>query len=432
MFHADGRPMDYIALGIMAFRNLSTAILICVAAASATASSLPTTKPASQGFSPARLERLHGYMQGVIDRGEYLGAVTLVARNGKIVAFHAYGHRDLARASPMQTDAIFRIHSMTKPLTSVAVLMLMEEGKLALEDPIGKYLPELADRQVFTGGTAEAPQLRPAKRLITIHHLLTHTAGFASEGKAPDELDKLYTNADLDRAPDLATYVARLGRLPLVVDPGERFGYDGMSTEPLARLVEVVSGMAFDAFLQRRILGPLRMQDTSFVVPADRQSRVPEMTSTDSAGRLIGIPRYIKAFPSGAGGLYSTAGDYARFCQMLLDGGSLDGATILGRKTVDLMMMNHLTHLDPPVYQSGGAEGFGLGGYVVLDVAKRGRPGSAGQFGWLGAASTYFTVDREERLTAILMMQHMPQRLPRDPPKLSAPFYTLVYQALVD
>jgi CubicO group peptidase (beta-lactamase class C family) len=167
-------------------------------------------------------------------------------------------------------------------------------------------------------------------------------------------------------------------------------------------------------------------------VPADKQSRVPAMTSTDAEGKLIAIPPYIKRFPSGAGGLYSTAGDYARFCQMLLNGGSLDGAPILGRKAVDLMMMNHLTHLDPPVYQSGGAEGFGLGGYVVLDVAKRGRPGSVGQFGWLGAASTYFTVDREERLIAILMMQHMPERRPRDPPRIGGQFYTLVYQALVD
>jgi CubicO group peptidase (beta-lactamase class C family) len=156
------------------------------------------------------------------------------------------------------------------------------------------------------------------------------------------------------------------------------------------------------------------------------------MTSTDAEGKLIAIPPYIKRFPSGAGGLYSTAGDYARFCQMLLNGGSLDGASILGRKAVDLMMMNHLTHLDPPVYQSSGAEGFGLGGYVVLDVAKRGRPGSVGQFGWLGAASTYFTVDREERLIAILMMQHMPERRPRDPPRIGGQFYTLVYQALVD
>lgn len=400
------------------------ALLLCVSTASVT--------DASQGFSPARLERLHAYMQGVIDRDEYLGAVTLVARGGKIVDFRAYGHRDLAKTSPMPLDAIFRIHSMTKPVTSVAVLMLMEEGKLGLEDPIGKYLPELANMQVFTGGSADAPQLRQAARPITIRQLLTHTAGFAAEGKAPDALNRLYASAELDGSRDLAMYVARLGRLPLAVDPGERFAYDGMSTEPVARLVEVVSGTPFEAFLRSRILGPLRMHDTSFVVPADKRSRVAEMTSTDAEGRLISIPPYVKAFPSGAGGLYSTAADYARFCQMLLNGGTLESATILGRKTVDLMMLNHLTHLDPPVYQSGGAEGFGLGGYVVIDVARRGRPGSIGQFGWLGAASTYFTIDRQEQLIAILMMQHMPQRLPRDPPKISAPFYTLVYQALAD
>jgi CubicO group peptidase (beta-lactamase class C family) len=408
------------------------AIVLCVAAASAAATSLPSANPNSQGLSPARLERLHGYMQGVIDRGEYLGAVTLVARGGNVVDFRAYGHRDVARASPMKPDAIFRIHSMTKPVTSVAVLMLMEEGKLALEDPIGKYLPELANMRVLTGGTAEAPQLRAAKRPITIRHLLTHTAGFAAELKPSDLLYALYERADLDASPDLATYVARLSRLPLAADPGERFGYDGMSTEPLSRLVEVVSGAPFDAFLRTRILAPLRMHDTSFVVPEPKRTRVAVMTSTDGAGTLIAIPPYVKPFPSGAGGLYSTAADYARFCQMLLNGGALDTATILGRKTVDLMMMNHLTHLDPPVYQSGGAEGFGLGGYVVLDVAKRGRPGSVGQFGWLGSASTYFTIDREEQLVAILMMQHMPQSRPRDPPRIGGVFYTLVYQALVN
>ena len=174
------------------------------------------------------------------------------------------------------------------------------------------------------------------------------------------------------------------------------------------------------------------MQDTGFVVPVGKRARVAEMTSTDAEGKLVSSPVTPKRFPSGAGGLYSTAADYARFCQMLLDGGTLEGATILGRKTVDLMMLNHLTHVDPPVYQPGGAEGFGLGGYVVLDPAARGRPGSAGQFGWLGSASTYFTIDRQERLTAILMMQHVPQRLPRDPPKISGPFYTLVYQALLN
>jgi CubicO group peptidase (beta-lactamase class C family) len=377
-------------------------------------------------------------MQGVIDRGEYLGAVTLVTRGGKVVDWRAYGHRDLAKTSRMKPDAIFRIYSMTKPVTSVAVLTLMEEGKLALEDPIANYLPQLAQLRVFVGGTAEAPQLREAERPITIRHLLTHTAGFATGDTHSDELLRLYARADLDGSPDLATYVARLGRLPLATDPGERFGYDGASTEPLARLVEVVSGTPFDVYLQKRIFSPLRMQDTSFVVPARKRDRIADMTTSNAEGRLIGIPAVgakqagdpLKAYPSGAGGLYSTAPDYARFCQMLLNGGTLEGATVLRPGTVELMMRNHLTHLDPPVYERDGAEGFGLGGYVVLDVAGGDRPGSVGRFGWLGAASTYFTIDRQEQLIAMLMMQHLPQRLPRDPPKISAPFYTLVYDAL--
>ncbi|MGQ0835019.1 MAG: serine hydrolase domain-containing protein [Gammaproteobacteria bacterium] len=403
------------------------------------ATALPVVKPASEGFSEARLDRLHQFMRGVTDSGNYLGAVTLVARNGKIVAWRAFGHRDLAKTSPMDPSSIFRIYSMTKTVTSVAVLTLMEEGKFTLEDPIGRYLPEFANMQVFVGGTADAPQLRPAARPITVRHLLTHTAGFAAGGNTADEVVKIFNRVDFDRLPDLKTYSERLGRLPLAVDPGERFNYDGVSIEPLSRLIEVVAGMPFDAFVQQGILDPLRLEDTGFSVPAEKRGRIADMTSTDRNGRLILASAHaaqrpgdmIKAYPGGSGGLYSTAADYARFCQMLLNGGELDGVAILDRSTVELMMQNHLAHLDPPTHDRRGAEGFGLGGYVVLDVARRGQLGSVGQFGWLGAASTYYTIDREEQLIAILMMQHLPQGLPRDPPKISANFFNLVYQSLV-
>lgn len=400
---------------------------------------LPVSIPAAEGFSEDRLERLGEFMRSVTESGDYLGAVTLISRNGKIVDWRTYGYRDFAKKMPMSKDAIFRIYSMTKTVASVAVLILMEEGKLTLEDTVAKYMPEFANMHVFAGGTASAPELRPAIRPITIRHLLTHTSGFATSGKKGDEAVKLFNRFDTHRSPTLKAYAEYVARQPLGVDPGERFNYDGVSLEVLSRLVEVVSGMPFDAFLQQRILAPIGMTDTGFSVPAEKRTRIVDMTSTDAAGNLILSPaktaasagKMMNPYPSGAGGLYSTAPDYARFCQMLLNGGSLDGVSILGRKTVDLMMMNHLTQLDPPVTSFSNAEGFGLGGSVVLDVARRGRPGSVGQFGWSGAGSTYYTIDRGENLIAMLLMQHLPQDLPKDPPKISVKFYNLVYQSLV-
>lgn len=401
---------------------------------------LPVTIPSAQGFSAARLEHLGEFMRSVTESGTYLGAVTLISRNGKIVDWRAYGHRDLAKKMPMTKDAIFRIYSMTKTVASVAVLMLMEEGRLTLEDPVARYLPEFKSMHVFVGGTASAPKLRPATRPITIRHLLTHTSGFATSGIKGDEAVKIFNRVNLHQSPTLKAYAEYVARQPLSVDPGEKFNYDGVSLEVLSRLVEVVTEKPFDAFLQERILGPLGMADTGFSVSVEKRARIPDMTSTDADGRLILSPantaisagQMMNPYPSGAGGLYSTAADYARFCQMLLNGGSLDGVSILGRKTIELMMMNHLTQLDPPVTSFSNAEGFGLGGSVVLDVARRGRPGSVGQFGWSGAGSTYYTIDPEEKLIAMLLMQHLSQDLPKDPPKISVKFYNLVYQSLVN
>lgn len=420
-------------------------LAICVAATVATAqaaSPLPLSQPSQQGFSAERLQRVDALVQSVIANGDYAGAVTLIARNGKVVAWRAHGHRDLAKAQPMERDSIFRIYSMTKTVASVAVLMLIEEGKLALDDPVGRFLPDFAGIQVFAGGRADAPQLRPAKRAITVRHLLTHTAGFATGGNSntgDDEAVKLFKRVDLHHSPDLKAYAEQVARLPLAVDPGERFAYDGVGIEVLGRLVEVVSGMPFDAFLQQRIFTPLKMQDTGFSVPRDQRPRIVDMLTTDADGKLVLTASrdavhpgdMLNPYPSGAGGLYSTAGDYARFCQMLLNGGSLDGVSLLGRKTVELMMLNHLGDARVPAGSLREGEGFGLGGYVVQDVARRERHGSIGQFGWSGAGSTYFTIDRQEKLMAILLMQHLPQGLPKDPPKISAKFYNTVYQALV-
>lgn len=417
-------------------------LLACVAtfvpALAAEHAPLPESAPEAQGYSAPRLQRLHAFMDETTGADGYLGGISLIARNGRIIDWHAYGYRDLARSQPLRRDDIFRIYSMSKTVTSVAVLMLMEEGKFALDDSISRYLPGFDAPQVVTGGSVEAPRLRPAARPITIRHLLTHTAGFAAGRPGDDIALALLQRTDPHAAGDLRGFVERLSRVPLAADPGTRFGYDGAALETLARLVEVSSGLSFDVFLRQRVFAPLRMRDTGFSVPAAQRARVVDITRMSDDGRLRlddgpsarepGAP--LNTYPSGAGGLYSTAGDYLRFCQMLLAGGSLDGETLLGRKTVELMMRNHLTMLNPPVTQFSDAEGFGLGGYVVLDPALRGQPGSVGQFGWSGAASTSYTVDPQERLIAILLLQHLPREDRADLPRVARRFYGLVYQGL--
>jgi len=417
-------------------RTLATLLLWAVAA---TAQPLPAALPAAEGYSTERLARLSPFMRDVTGADGYLGGVTLVVCHGRVVEWQAHGHRDLARSLPMARDSIFRIYSMTKTITTVAALILMEEGRLGLEDPVDRFLPAFKGLRVFSGGSAAAPQTRVAARPITIRHLFTHTAGFATGGPGFEVPTSLLDRQKLNDSTDLSDYAARVAAVPLATDPGTRFGYDGVNIEVLARVIEIASGMPFDAFAQQRILTPLAMHDTGWRVPAAERHRVVTITTMGADGHLVraagrsaeqpGEP--LNAYPSGAGGLYSTAGDFARFCQMLLNGGTLDGRSILGRKTVELMMMNHLTQLDPPAIPSSPAEGFGLGGSVVIDVARRGQLGSLGAFGWRGAASTYFSIDNREQMVSILLLQHLPVDQGADLPPVSTRFYNLVYQALI-
>lgn len=402
--------------------------------APAASSSLPTAAPAAVGFSAERLERVDAFLGEATRPGGYLGAVALIARHGKIVHYKAYGHADLARSRPMRTDAIFRIYSMTKTIASVAVLMLLEQGKLALDEPVGNFLPAFANAQVYAGGTVDAPQLRKPARPITIRHLLTHTAGFATVSDEP--ATELLERAKLRDAKNLADYADRAATVPLGADPGTRFRYDGVNTEIASRIVEVVSGQPFDTFLRERVFAPLALRDTGFSVGANARARVPDFVSSDDSGRLVLADHVtarepgarVAAYPSGAGGLYATAADYWRFSQMLLDGGK----PLLGRKTVELMMHNHLMQTDLSIIGLYDGQGFGLGGSVLLDVGRRGRLGSAGQFGWSGASSTYYTIDPAEDLVAILMLQYLPGGGAHDLPKLQHRYYNLVYQALVN
>ncbi len=385
-----------------------------------------------------RWQRMDGFLRQATSVGGYPGAVASVEVDGRQVYQRAVGYQDIGRKTVLQPDAIFRVYSMTKPIASVAVLMLMEQGKLSLDDPIARYLPAFARTQVVIGGDMQHLQLAPLARPLTLRHLLTHTSGLAADATAYPLATALLEQADLERARDLSEVAARLAGVPLAVQPGTRFNYEGANTELLARIVEVVSGERFADFLKTNILVPLDMQDTGFEVPADQRRRVVDLPTLGDDGKL-GLAQTqsarhpgdrLRAYDSAAGGLYSTARDYMRFARMLLGDGALDGVRLLSRKTVDLMMSDQLGRFDPAVQGMTAGEGFGLGGYVVTDPARRGRLGSIGQFGWSGAASTYFTVDRTERLAAVLLLQYLPADRPGDPQKLATPFYNLVYQAL--
>lgn len=410
------------------------AFVLCAGTAMGAQTPLPIASAKDEGFSAERLARLHDYLHEATGADGYVGAVALVARHGRIVDWQAYGYRDLARHEPMRRDAIFRIYSMTKTVTTVAVLMLMEEGKLSLDDPLSRYLPGFEHPRIMAGG-----DLHPASRPITLHALLTHTAGYPAGLKGDEPAAKRMEQLDPHGAKDLRGFAERMSRVPLAAEPDTRFGYDGASLELAARVVEVVSGEPFERFLQQRIFAPLAMRDTGFAVPEARRARVVDITTMGKDGKLriadgpsaVHPGAMLNEYASGAGGLYSTATDYARFAQMLLDGGTLDGRRVLSHKTVELMLRNHLTMLDPPVNQFNAGEGFGLGGYVVLDPARRGQPGSVGQFGWSGAASTYYMIDPPEGLLAILLLQHLPRDDGgKDLPRLSRGFYARVYQAL--
>ena len=388
------------------------------------------------GFTMERPQRLDDFLRkAAATRHGYLGAVSVVSLDGKAPEIAAYGYRDLARRERMRPDAIFRIYSMTKPITSVAALMLAEEGKLSLDAPVSRYLPEFAGLRCLCGGGNDAVS---PPRMPTIRNLMTHTAGFATDAAEHPRAAHLLELAAPDRASDLADYAKRVAQAPLAEAPGTHFHYDGVNTQVLARIVEVAGGQPFGEFLRRRVLVPLRMKDTGFEVPQAKRSRVVDLTAMGEGGKLVladtesarhpGIR--LNRYDNGAGGLYSTAADYLRFARMLADGGELGGTRLLSRETVDLMMRDQLAGFAPPLAGPAPGEGFGLGGYVVTDVAKRGRSGSEGQFGWSGAASTYFTIDRKRGLVAILLAQHLPRDGADDLPRLSVPFFNLVYQTL--
>lgn len=370
-----------------------------------------------------------------VDEAKHAGLVSLVARHGRIVDWQVYGSRDLAGKLPMEKDTIVRIYSMSKVISSVAVMILHEEGRLKLDDPVGKYLPALATMKVFAGGSARKPKLVDATRQMTVKDLLTHSSGLIyGFGRGP--IDEIYRSANLLESPSMDAFVATLATLPLAHQPGTRFSY-GLSIDVLGAIVEKVAAMPFERFVEQRVTTPLGMVDTSYDVPEAERGRLAKVYSLDKANALVEVPDTQLAgvfpepgrgFAAAGAGMFSTIGDYARFGQMLLNGGELDGVRILGRKTVELMMANHLNHLPPPTTTLSPGEGFGLGGSVRIDLARGDAMGSVGQFGWSGAATTYFNIDPKEQTLTLVFAQHFPF----NQHGLFWQFSALMYGALVD
>ena len=416
---------------ILAAATLSAAVTVAAPAV------LP--EPESAGFSATRLERIDQAMQGYVDRKEVPGVVGLIARRGQLVYHKSFGHRDVETQAPMSNDTIFRIASMTKPIASVAAMMLWEEGRFQLRDPISKYLPEFKSMKIAIpvepGDQArEAYRTVGASRPITIQHLLTHTSGLPNPYRGVTQ--GLYNEVRRDRKPGgtVGDYVSALAKLPLNFEPGERWEY-GPATDVVGRLVEVLSGMTLDEYLKQKIFEPLGMTDTHFYLPRSKVARLAALYRPDSDGRieLQESPdensRWVKephVYFSGAGGLVSTTSDYFRFHQMMLNGGELDGARILGPRTVRLMTANHTGDL--AIWLRGPGSGFGLGYAVVLDQGPSAMPAAEGSYAWGGAYCTVFWVDPADEVIGILMTQVRPYthlNIRRD-------FQTLAYQALID
>jgi CubicO group peptidase (beta-lactamase class C family) len=410
-------------------------VAFVLAATPGSAQPLPSGTPEAEGFSPERLERLHAMLKRYVDEGKHAGLISLVARHGRIVDLQTFGSRDLGAKLPMEKDTIVRIFSMSKIVTSVAVMILHEEGRLKLDDQVGKFLPALEKMKVFAGGSAKRPKLVDATRQMTVKDLLTHTSGLIyGFGKEP--IDEIYRDAKMLESPSMDAFVAKLATLPLAFQPGTRYSY-GLGIDVLGAIVEKVSGMPFEQFVEQRITKPLGMDDTSYDVAEAKRGRLAKVYTLDKANELTEVPQTQLAgvyaepgrgFAAGGAGMFSTIGDYARFGQMLLNGGELDGVRILGRKTVELMMANHLIHLTPPAIGPSQADGFGLGGSVRIDLARGNALGSVGQFGWSGAATTYFNMDPKEQTVVLVFAQHFPF----NQHGLFWQFSTLMYAALVD
>ncbi len=395
------------------------------------AAELPQAKPDHVGFSAERLNKIAPAMQKWVDEGKIAGAVGLIGRKGKIAYFESYGYMDREAKKPMRKDAIFRIYSMTKAVTGVAVMTLYEDGRFGLNDPVSRYLPEFAHMKI----AAEGGGVTEAKQQITIRDLLRHTSGLNYAG--PRGADGKFGLTEARRATqgqDLAAVIKAFAAVPLLREPGTAFDYS-YSIDVLGRLVEVVSGMTLEQYFSKRIFEPLHMKDTAFFVSEDKWDRLATLYAPKQDASLIrlegGPQDSFKKKPAafmGGEGLTSTARDYARFCQMMINGGELDSVRILGRKTVDLMRADHLNGM--PVVGSTLPKGFGFGLTFAVNPGggHTGGIGSEGEYYWGGAAGTRFWLDPKEQTFGVYMIQILPNGgLP-----YAERFRQMAYQALVD
>jgi CubicO group peptidase (beta-lactamase class C family) len=415
----------------------------------------PTVDPGDVGLDAARLGRLDRLFTGYVDRGQLAGWQVALARGGHLAHVASAGHRDREQGAPVTGDpgtgeTVWRIYSMTKPITSVLALMLWEEGLFELKDPVARFLPEFAEQRVWRSGTATAPSLEPVTEPMLLWHLLTHTSGLTYGFMHAHPVDAMYRAAGFDtatpRTDDLAAQCAALARLPLVFQPGSEWNYS-MSIDVLGRVIEVVTGQTLDEAMRTRVLEPLGMHDTGFQVPADQAHRLATIytaptgsggTDRDSLVALGGVTRSVLAPPTallGGGGLVSTTADYLRFAEMLRGRGHLDGTRLLSPRTVDFATRNHLpggvdlTEFGRPLFSETTYDGvgFGLLGSVTIDPVKAKVPASVGDFGWGGAASTFFWVDPVEDLVCVFMTQLLPSgSLP-----LRSQLKQMVHQALI-
>jgi CubicO group peptidase (beta-lactamase class C family) len=389
--------------------------------------------PDEVGLSEERLERLEKHFEAYVSSKRLSGLTTLVARKGKVAHFKTYGQMNIEQGTSMQDDAIFRIYSMTKPITGVGLMMLYEEGKFRLTDPLHKYLPEYKDAQVFKSVDDDGNIVtEPAKRQITVLDIMRHTAGLTYGVFGNTPVDQAYVKAGLfDTTKTLEEVSKTLGSLPLLYQPGENWVYS-LAVDIQGRLIEVLSGMPLDQYFEEKIFKPLGMSDTGFYVPADKEDRFVEMYSFNNQGQLIPYvgdfrPDHSKkpTLLSGGGGLVSTTADYFRFSQMLLNGGKLGEVRLLSPKTIELMTTDHL---DGAV-GFAPKQGFGLDFMVVKDITSLGTAGSIGEFNWGGLANTLFWVDPKEEIVAILMTNIV---APPGSVTLREEMRQMVYQAIAE
>ena len=430
------RPLFFIDCVTNLLRAL---LVICLCQTTVVAAQEPDVAPEEVGLSSERLARFSDYTDAMVESGKIPGATIAIARFGKLAYFETIGWADIEQRKPTRADTLYRLHSMTKPLFSVATLMLVEEGRLSLQEPISKFVPEFAGVKVLAGGTADFPELEDPKSAPNVGQLLSQTAGIAIGGDmfAEKTIAEIYSKAPIYEGNPSAEQVAqRISRLPLAGHPGEIFVY-GLSFDVLARVLEVASGQPLDAFIAERLLDPLGMEDTFFVVPEDKLHRFSNSYDITGPGTLQAVTRANhmalwqpgRRFLSPNGGMVSTASDYLRFAQMMLNGGELDGVRIVSRKTIDLITAIVVENADLGLIRAPmPGFGYSLGFGVLENLAATGMPGTVGAYGWSGWGDTYFFVDPKEQLIGAFFTQVYPGGTY----DLRESLQTFTYQALID